>query len=42
MKFISNLIENEEYVYQMKKVISDTLNELFNENILDEHVKGNI
>ena len=42
MKFISNLIENEEYVHQMKKVISDTLNELFNENILDEHVKGNI
>ena len=42
MKFISNLIENKEYVHQMKKVISDTLNELFNENILDEHVKGNI
>ena len=42
MKFISNLIENKEYVHLMKKVISDTLNELFNENILDKHVKGNI
>ena len=33
------MIENEEYVHQMKKFISDTLNELFNENILDDQVK---
>ena len=37
-KFNNSLIENEEYVYQMKKLISDTLNELFNENILDDQV----
>ena len=33
------MIENEEYVHQMKKFISDTLNELFNENVLDDQVK---
>ena len=33
------MIENEEYVHQMKKLISDTLNELFNENILGDQVK---
>ena len=33
------MIENEEYVHQMKKFISDTLNDLFNENILDDQVK---
>ena len=38
-KFNDSLIENEEYVHQMKKFISDTLNELFNENILDDQVK---
>ena len=32
-------IENEEYVLQMKKIILDTLNELFTENILDDQVK---
>ena len=38
-KFNNSLIENGEYVHQMKKIISDTLNELFNENILDDQVK---
>ena len=38
-KFNNSLIENEEYVHQMKKFISDTLNELFNENVLDDQVK---
>ena len=38
-KFNNSLIQNEEYVHQMKKFISDTLNELFNENILDDQVK---
>ena len=38
-KFTNSLIENEEYVHQMKKFISDTLNELFNENVLDDQVK---
>ena len=33
------MIEKEEYVNQIKKIISDTLNELFNENILDDQVK---
>ena len=33
------MIENAEYVLQMKKFILDTLNELFNENILDNQVK---
>ena len=33
------MIENEEYVHQMKKLISDTLNKRFNENILDDQVK---
>ena len=33
------MIENVEYVIQMKKIILDTLNELFNENILDDQVK---
>ena len=37
-KFNNSLIENGEYVHQMKKFISDTLNELFNENILDDQV----
>ena len=35
----NSLIENEEYVHQMKNFISDTLNELFNENVLDDKVK---
>ena len=34
----NSLIENAEYVLQMKKFILDTLNELFNENILDDQV----
>ena len=38
-KFNNSLIENEEYIHQMKKLISDTLNELFNENILGDQVK---
>ena len=38
-KLNNSLIENEEYVHQMKKFFSDTLNELFNENILDDQVK---
>ena len=38
-KFNNNFIENEEYVLEMKKIILDTLNELFNENILDDQVK---
>ena len=38
-KFSKNLIENEEYVLQIEKFILDTLNELFNENILDDQVK---
>ena len=38
-KFNNSLIENEKYVLQMKKFILDTLNELFNENILDNQVK---
>ena len=38
-KFNNSLIEDEEYVHQMRKVILDTLNELFNENILDEQVE---
>ena len=38
-KFNNSLIENEEYVQQMKKCISDTLIELFNENILDDQIK---
>ena len=37
-KFNNSLIENAEYVLQMKKFILDTLNELFNENILDDQV----
>ena len=37
-KFNNSLIENAEYVFQMKKIILDTLNELFNENILDDQV----
>ena len=35
-EFNNSLIENEEYVHQMKKFITDALNELFNENILDD------
>ena len=38
-KFDNSLIENVEHVLQMKKFILDTLNELFNENILDNQVK---
>ena len=38
-KFNNSLIENEEHVLQMKKLVSDTLDELFNENILDDEVK---
>ena len=38
-KFNNSLIENEEYVHQMKKIVSDILNELFNDNILDDQVK---
>ena len=34
-KFNNSLIENEEYVHQMKKFIPDTFNELFSENVLD-------
>ena len=33
------MIGNIEYVLQMKKFILNTLNELFNENILDDQVK---
>ena len=33
LNFNNNLIENVEYVLQMKRFILDTLNELFNENI---------
>ena len=38
-KFNNSLIENVEYILQIKKFILDTLNELFNENILDNQVK---
>ena len=38
-KFNNSLIENEECVHQIKKFISNTLNKLFNENILDDQVK---
>ena len=38
-KFNNSLIENVEYVLQMKKFILDTLYKLFNENIFDDHVK---
>ena len=38
-KFNNSLTEKEEYVPQMKNIISDTLNELFNEKILDDQVK---
>ena len=38
-KFSNSLIKNVEYVLQMKKFILDTLNKLFNENILDDQVK---
>ena len=38
-KFDNSLIENQEYVHQMKKFISDTLNKLFNKNVLDDQVK---
>ena len=38
-KFNNSLIESEEYVHQMKKLISDTLNDFFNENILYDQVK---
>ena len=46
-KFNNGLIENAEYVHQLKKSISDTLNEFFNENTLVdqakwEHLKYNI
>ena len=38
-KFNNSLIENEEYDQQMKKYISDTLNELLYENVLDDQIK---
>ena len=38
-KFNNSLIENEEYLPQIKKIILYTLNQLFNENILDDQVK---
>ena len=38
-KLNNSLIENEEYVLQMKKFILNTFNELFTENILDDQVK---
>ena len=38
-KFNNILIENEEYVHQMKKLVSDTLNELFNQNVLADQIK---
>ena len=38
-KFNKSLIETEKYVHQIKTFISDTLNEFFNENILDDQVK---
>ena len=38
-KFNNSLIENKEYVHQMKKFISDTSNELFDENAQDDQVK---
>ena len=38
-KFNNSLIENVEYVLQMKKNFLDTLNEVFIENILDDQVK---
>ena len=38
-KFNNSLIENVEYVLQMKKIILDTLYKLFNENIFDDQVK---
>ena len=38
-KFNNSLIENEEYVLQMKKIILNTLNVLFNVNIPDDQVK---
>ena len=38
-KFNNSLTEIAEYVLQMKKLILDTLNELFNENILGGLVK---
>ena len=37
--FNNSLIKNEEYVHQIRKLILDTLNELFNEHILDDQVK---
>ena len=38
-KFNNSFIENVEYILHIKKIILDTLNELFNENILDDQVK---
>ena len=38
--FNNSLTENEEYVHPMKKLISDILNELINENFLDDQVKS--
>ena len=37
--FNNSLIKNEEYIHQIRKLILDTLNELFNEHILDDQVK---
>ena len=39
MKFNNSLIETEEYVLQMKKIILNALNELFTKKILDDQVK---
>ena len=38
-KFNNSLIENEECVRQKEKLILGTLNELFNEDIVDDQVK---
>ena len=37
--FNNSLIKNEEYVHQLKKLISDILNELIIENTLHDKVK---
>ena len=38
-KFNNSLVENKEHVYQTKKFISATVNEFFNENILDDQIE---
>ena len=37
-EFNNSLTENKKYVEQMKKFITGTLNDLFNENTLDDHI----